>query len=274
MSASQIEKANRFRALHQGPRAFVIANPWDAGSARILAGLGFQALATSSGAAAGVLGRRDGKITRDEALAQARAIVAATDLPVSADLEKGFGDAPAAAAETIRLAAETGLAGASIEDASGDKDKPLYDLGHATERIAAAAEAARKLGFGFMLTARSENFLRGRPDLDDTIRRLQAFEKAGADVLMAPGLPDLAAVRAVCAAVSKPVNFMAGIKGKSFSVAELEAAGVKRISLATSLYRAAMSGLIDAAREVKDQGSFGYLDRTISTPDLGGYLQG
>jgi 2-methylisocitrate lyase-like PEP mutase family enzyme len=274
MSVSQIEKASRFRALHQGARAFVIANPWDAGSARILAGLGFQALATSSGAAAGVLGRRDGKITRDEALAQARAIVAATDLPVSADLEKGFGDAPAAAAETIRLAAETGLAGASIEDASGDKDKPLYDLGHATERIAAAAEAARKLGFGFMLTARSENFLRGRPDLDDTIRRLQAFEKAGADVLMAPGLPDLAAVRAVCAAVSKPVNFMAGIKGKSFSVAELEAAGVKRISLATSLYRAAMSGLIDAAREVKDQGSFGYLDRTISTPDLGGYLQG
>jgi 2-methylisocitrate lyase-like PEP mutase family enzyme len=274
MSASQIEKANRFRALHQGPRAFVIANPWDAGSARILAGLGFQALATSSGAAAGVLGRRDGKITRDEALAQARAIVAATELPVSADLEKGFGDSPAAAAETIRLAAATGLVGGSIEDASGDKDKPLYDLGHATERIAAAAEAARKLGFGFMLTARSENFLRGRPDLDDTIRRLQAFEKAGADVLMAPGLPDLAAVRAVCAAVSKPVNFMAGIKGKSFSVAELEAAGVKRISLATSLYRAAMSGLIDAAREVKDNGSFGYLDRAISTPDLGGYMQG
>jgi 2-methylisocitrate lyase-like PEP mutase family enzyme len=273
MTASQIEKAKRFLALHQGPRAFVIANPWDAGSARILAGLGYQALATSSGAAAGVLGRRDGKITRDEALAQARAIVAATDLPVSADLEKGFGDSPAAAAETIRLAAETGLVGGSIEDASGDKDKPLYDLGHATERIAAAAEAARKLGFGFVLTARSENFLRGRPELDDTIRRLQAFEKAGADVLMAPGLPDLAAVRAVCAAVSKPVNFMAGIKGKSFSVAELEAAGVKRISLATSLYRAAMSGLIDAAREVKDKGSFGYLDRAISTPDLGGYMQ-
>ncbi len=278
MTASQIEKADRFRALHRGPRAFVIGNPWDAGSARILAGLGFQALATSSGAAAGVLGRRDGKITRDEALAQARAIVVATDLPVSADLEKGFGDSPAAAAETIRLAAATGLVGGSIEDATGykagDKEPPLYDLGHATERVAAAAEAARKLGFGFVLTARSENFLRGRPDLDDTIRRLQAFEKAGADVLMAPGLPDLAAVRAVCAAVSKPVNFMAGIKGKSFSVAELEAAGVKRISLATSLYRAAMTGLIDAAREVNDKGSFGYLDRAISTPDLGGYMQG
>ena len=274
MANSQIEKAKRFRTLHQGPRAFVIANPWDAGSARILAGLGFQALATSSGAGAGVLGRRDGKVAREEALAQARAIVAATELPVSADLEKGFGDSPAVAAETIRLAAETGLVGGSIEDASGNKDKPIYDIGHAAERVAAAAEAARKLGFGFVLTARSENFLRGRPDLDDTIKRLQAFEKAGADVLMAPGLPDLAAVRAVCAAVSKPVNFMAGIKGKSFSVAELEAAGVRRISLATSLYRAAMNGLIDAAREVKDKGSFGYLDRVISSADLTGYMEG
>jgi len=271
---SQSEKAARFRALHQGPRAFVIANPWDAGSARILAALGFQALATSSGAAAGVLGKHDGKVTRDEALAQIRTIAAATDLPLSGDLEKGFGDAPDAAAQTIRLGAEAGLVGGSIEDATGDKEKPLYDIGHATERVAAAVEAARKLGFGFVLTARSENFLRGRPDLDDTIRRLQAFEKAGADVLMAPGLPDLAAVRAVCAAVSKPVNFMAGIKGKSFSVAELEAAGVRRISLATSLYRAAITGLIDAAREVKDKGSFGYLERTIGTPDLNGYMQG
>jgi 2-methylisocitrate lyase-like PEP mutase family enzyme len=275
---AQNEKAARFRALHQGPRAFVIANPWDAGSARVLAGLGFQALATSSGAAAGVLGRRDGRIAREEALAQARAIVAATDLPVSADLEKGFGDSPAAVAETIRLAAETGLVGGSIEDATGykagDKEPPIYDIGHATERVAAAAEAARKLGFGFVLTARSENFLRGRPDLDDTIRRLQAFEKAGADVLFAPGLPDLAAVRAVCASVSKPVNFMAGIKGKSFSVAELEAAGAKRISLATSLYRAAMTGLVDAAREVKDKGSFDYLERVLGTADLNAYMQG
>jgi 2-methylisocitrate lyase-like PEP mutase family enzyme len=271
---SQSERAARFRALHQGPRAFVIANPWDAGSARILAGLGFQALATSSGAAAGVLGKRDGKVMREEALAQIRAIAAATDLPLSGDLEKGFGDAPAAAAETIRLGAEAGLVGGSIEDATGDKDRPLYDIGQAAERVAAAAEAARKLGFGFVLTARSENFLRGRADLDDTIRRLQAFEKAGADVLMAPGLPDLAAVRAVCAAVSKPVNFMAGIKGKSFSVAELEAAGVRRISLATSLYRAAMTGLIDAAREAKDKGSFGYLERALTTPDLNGYMQG
>jgi 2-methylisocitrate lyase-like PEP mutase family enzyme len=274
MAPSQSDKATRFRALHQGPGAFVIPNPWDAGSARILAGLGFEALATSSGASAGILGRRDGKVTREEALAHASAIVAATDLPVSADLEKGFGDAPAAAAETIRLAAGVGLVGGSIEDATGDRDTPLYDIGHATERVAAAAQAARALPFPFTLTARAENFLRGNPSLDDTIKRLQAFEKAGADVLFAPGLPDLAAVRAVCAAVAKPVNFMVGIKGKSFTVVELAAAGVKRISLATSLYRSAMTGLLVAAREVKDKGTFGYLDHSITTPELHGFMQG
>jgi 2-methylisocitrate lyase-like PEP mutase family enzyme len=271
--ATQEDKAARFRALHQG-EAFVIPNPWDAGSARMLAGLGFQALATSSGASAGVLGRRDGKVTRDEALAHARAIVEAVDLPVSADLEKGFGDAPEDAAETIRRAAAVGLVGGSIEDASGDRDKPLYDLAHATERVAAAVRAARALPFPFTLTARTESFLRGNPSLEDTIKRLQAFEQAGADVLMAPGLPDLAAVRAVCAAVGKPVNFMAGIKGKSFTVAELVGAGVKRISLATSLYRMAMTGVLEAAREVKDQGTFGYLDRSIATQELNGFMQG
>jgi 2-methylisocitrate lyase-like PEP mutase family enzyme len=273
MTASQSDKATRFRALHEGPGVFVIPNPWDAGSARILAGLGFQALATSSGASAGILGRRDGKVTRDEALAHARAIVEATELPVSADLEKGFGDAPAVAAETIRLAAGVGLVGGSIEDATGDTDKPLYDLGHATERVAAAVEAARGLSFPFTLTARTENFLRGKPNLDDTIKRLQAFEKAGAEVLFAPGLPDLAAVRAVCSAVSKPFNFMVGIRGKSFTVAELAAAGVRRISLATSLYRAAMSGLLTAAHEVKDNGTFGYLDHSLTTPELNGLMQ-
>ena len=273
MTASQHDKAARFRALHQAPGAFVIPNPWDAGSARILAGLGFQALATSSGAAAGVLGRRDGTVTREEALAHARAIVAAIDLPVSADLEKGFGDAPEAAAEIIRHAAAVGLVGGSIEDATGDKNRPLYDIGHAIERVAAAAQAARALAFPFTLTARAENFLRGNPDLDDTITRLVAFEKAGADVLFAPGLPDLAAVRAVCAAVSKPVNFMVGIKGKSFSVAELENAGVRRISLATSLFRSAMTGLVEAAREVKERGTFTYLDRSLATPDLNRYMQ-
>jgi 2-methylisocitrate lyase-like PEP mutase family enzyme len=273
MTATQTDKATRFKALHEGPGAFVIPNPWDAGSARVLAALGFRALATSSGASAGVLGRRDGRVTRDEALSHARAIVDATDLPVSADLEKGFGDAPAAAAETIRLAAGVGLVGGSIEDATGDKARPLYDIGLAIERVAAAAEAARALPFPFTLTARAENFLRGNPDLDDTIRRLQAFERAGADVLFAPGLPDLASVRAVCAAVSKPFNFMAGIKGKSFTVPELEAAGVRRISLATSLYRAAVTGLIEAAREVKDDGTFGYLDRTLTTPELNGFMR-
>ena len=258
MSVTQNEKAARFRALHDGPGAFVIPNPWDVGSARILAGLGFQALATSSAASASALGRRDGGLTRDEALAHARLIVDATDLPVSADLEKGFGDAPEVVAETIRLAAEVGLVGCTIEDATGNPDRPLYDFGLAVERIAAAAEAARALPFPFILTARAHNLLYAAPSLDDTISRLQAFEKAGADVLFAPGLPDLAAVSAVCAAVSKPVNFMVGIKGKSFSVGELAAAGVRRISLATSLYRAAMTGLLDAAREVKDTGQFGF----------------
>jgi 2-methylisocitrate lyase-like PEP mutase family enzyme len=273
MTVSQREKADRFRALHQGPAPFVIPNPWDAGSARILAGIGFQALATSSGAFAGTLGRRDGRVKRDEALVHARAVAAAVDIPVSADLENGFGHAPAAAAETVRLAAETGLVGCSIEDATGEKDRPLYEFSQAVERIAASVEAARSLGFAFTLTARSENFLRGNPDLDDTIKRLVAFEKAGADVLMAPGLPDLAAVKKVCSALSKPLNFMVGIKGRSFTVAELGAAGVRRISLATSLYRAAMTGLANAAREVKEQGTFGYIDQAMSTPDLNAFME-
>jgi 2-methylisocitrate lyase-like PEP mutase family enzyme len=272
MASSQLEKANRFRALHQQSGFFLIANAWDAGSARILAGLGFAALATSSGASAGILGRRDGMVTRQEALDQARSIVNATDLPISADLEKGFDDTPEGAAETIRLAATVGLVGGSIEDFSGNPQKPLYELNHAKERVSAAVEAARKLPFPFTLTARAENFLRGNPNLDDTIERLKAFEAVGADVLMAPGLPDLAAVQTVCAALSRPFNFMAGIKGRSFTTAELASAGVKRISLATSLYRAAMSGLVDAAREVKDQGTFGYVDTTMATPELNNYM--
>ena len=268
MNITQNEKAARFRAFHESADTFIIPNPWDVPSARLLAGLGFQALATSSGAAAGTLGRRDGMLTRDEALAHSRSIVYATDLPVSADLENGFGDSPEVVAETIRLAAGVGLVGCSVEDSFGNQDNPLYDFQLAVDRIAAAARAARALPFPFILTARAHNFLHTAPSLEDTIRRLQAYEKAGADVLFAPGLPDLDAVRAVCAAVTKPINFMAGIKGKSFSVSELAAAGVKRISLATSLFRAAMTGLLDAAREVKDTGQFGFIERSLITPDL------
>jgi 2-methylisocitrate lyase-like PEP mutase family enzyme len=238
----------------------------------MLARMGFRALATSSGAAAGVLGRRDGSISRDEALTHARAIVTATDLPVSADLERGFGDDPQAVAETIRLAAEMGLVGASIEDFTGNKDRPFYDLGLAVERIAAAVQTARQLPFPFTLTARAENYLRGNPDLDATIARLQAYEKAGADVLFAPGLPDLTAVQTVCATVTKPVNFMVGIRGKSFSVADLEAAGVQRISLASSLYRAAMTGFFEAAREIRDSGTFCYLDRSLTSAEMNDYF--
>ena len=265
MSVSQAEKARKFRALHDAPGAFVIANPWDAGSARVLAGLGFEALATSSGAKAGVLGKRDGRVTRDEALANARLIVNATDLPVAADLEKGFGDSPNDAAETIRQAA--------IEDATGNPDQPIFDIEMATMRIKAAVDAARSLPVPFVLTARAEGFLRGKPDLGDVIKRLQAYEAAGADVLFAPGLPDLASVKKVCSALRKPFNFMVGIKGKAFSKAELEAAGVKRISLATSLYRAAMTGLVDAATEVKEKGTFTYVDRAIATGELNAFMK-
>ena len=273
MSITQHEKATRFRALHEGNGVFIIPNPWDAGSARILAGLGFQALATSSAAAAATLGRKDHGLTRDEGLAQACLIVNATDLPVSADLGNGFGDQPEVVAETIRLAAGAGLVGCTIEDATGNPDTPLYSPDLAVERIAAAAEAKRALPFPFMLTARAHNFIYVNPSLDATIGRLQAYEKAGADVLFAPGLPDVAAVKAVCAAVSKPVNFMVGIKGKSFSVAELTSAGVKRISLATALYRAAMTGLLDAIHEVKDTGQFGFLDKCVTTAELNKLMQ-
>ncbi len=231
-------------------------------------------MATSSAAAACALGRRDHELSREETLAHCRWIVEATDVPVSADLGKGFGDAPEVVAETIRMAADAGLVGCTIEDATGDAKHPLYEMGLAVERIAAAAEAARALPFPFMLTARAHNLMFAAPSLEETIRRLQAFEKAGAEVLFAPGLPDLNAVRAVCGAVSKPVNFMAGIKGKSFSVKELAGAGVRRISLATSLYRAAMRGFLDAVAEVKDEGRFDFLERAVSTQELIDLMEG
>jgi 2-methylisocitrate lyase-like PEP mutase family enzyme len=266
-SNQQLERAQRFRKLHDSG-TFVIANCWDGGSAAIARSLGYAAIATSSGAAAATYGRLDGAITLDEALAHCKLICDSTSLPVAADLEKGFADAPADVARNIARAAGVGLVGCSIEDATGRKDAPIFDFGFAVERIAAAVEAKRALPFPFTLTARTENFLRDRNDLDDTIRRLQAFEKAGADVLFAPGLPDLAAVRAVCSAVTKPVNFMAAIRGKSFSVAELRDAGVRRISLATGLYRAAMTGLEAALTEVRDSGTFGYVDRTMTSGDF------
>ena len=269
MTRPSADRIARFRALHERG-IFVVANAWDAGSARVLAGLGFPAIATSSGAMANTLGRLDGGVTREEALAHAKALAEAVDVPVAADLENGFGDAPEDAAETIRRGAAAGLAGGSIEDYSG---KAVYDLGHAVERVAAAVQAARAAPGGFVLTARAENFIRGRPDLDDTIRRLQAYERAGADVLFAPGLPDLAAVRTVCAALQKPFNFMVGIPGKSWPLAELEAAGVRRVSLATSLYKAAITGLVAAAREISNQGTFGYIDAAIPSKELSGYMR-
>jgi len=272
MSSPLLERAERFRALHQGRGAFVIANAWDGASARILESLGFEAIATSSGAAAATLGRLDGRLTREEALAHSRIIAGATSCPVSADLEKGFGDSPEQVAETIRLAGETGLVGCSIEDATRDPARPLFDFGLATERIAAAAQAARALPFPFTLTARCEHYLQQTAELDDTIRRLLAYERAGADVLFAPGLPDLESVRAVCSVLSKPFNFMAGIRGKTFTVAELAACGVKRVSLATSLYRTAVTGLIAAAREVREAGTFTYLDHILTTAELNSYL--
>ena len=269
--ASQRHRAEAFQALHQGPGAFVIANVWDGGSAALMGELGFAALATSSSAAAATLGRLDGRLSRDEALAHARMIAELTALPVAADLENGFGPEPEAAAETIRLAAVAGLVGASIEDASGDEREPIYAFEHAVARVAAAVAAARAAPVPFMLTARAENFLHGRADLADTVRRLKAFEAAGADVLFAPGLPDLEAVRTVCAALRRPVNFMVGMRGKSFSEAELAAAGVRRISLSTTLYRAAMTGLMAAGREARE-GRFDYVERLMGGADLGRYL--
>ena len=251
----------------------ILANPFDAGSARILAGMGFEALATTSGGFAGTLGRCDGEVTREEALNHARAVVDAVDTPVSADLENGFGHEPDAAAQTVTMAAEAGLVGCSIEDFTGDTNRPFYDPEQAAARIAAAADAARSVGFRFTLTARSECFIRGHTDLDEVIARLQAYERAGADVLMAPALPDMAAVSAVCRAVSKPVNFMVGLAGKSFPVADLAAVGVRRISLATSLYRAAMSGVFAAATEVMENGTFAYVDEAMSTPEVARYMR-
>jgi 2-methylisocitrate lyase-like PEP mutase family enzyme len=267
MEASQSERAQAFRALHARPGAFVIPNPWDIGTARILAGLGFEALATTSAGMAFALGRRDGAVSRDEALAHARAIVGATPLPVSADLENGFGDAPEVVAETIRLAANTGLAGASIEDASGDPDRPIYDASLALERVAAAIEAARALPFPFTLTARAENFLHGRPDLDDTIRRLQAFERAGADVLYAPGLRDLATMRTVISEISRPLNVVMSAGDPGLTAEQLASVGVKRVSVGGALSRLALAAFMKGARDMRE-GSFAWMRETMPSGEL------
>jgi 2-methylisocitrate lyase-like PEP mutase family enzyme len=265
---NQASKASTFRTLHARTGAFVIPNPWDAGTAKILTHLGFEALATTSAGLAFALGRSDGAVTREETLANAHAIVQATHLPVSADLENGFGHSPQMVAETIQRAVSVGLVGGSIEDATGDRDKPIYDLNLAVERIAAAVETACAQNIHFTLTARAENFLHGRPDLDDTIARLQAFEKAGADVLYAPGLPSLAAIREVCSAVSRPVNVVAGLSGPSFSLKQLAEAGVKRVSVGSALSRAALGVFMRAVNEMNELGTFEFAREAIPYADI------
>lgn len=272
MSGIQTEKFQSFQALHERPGVFIIPNPWDAGTARILTALGFEALATTSAGFAFSIGRRDAVagLTRDEVLGNARSIVDATHLPVSADLEDGFGGAPETCAQTIELAAAVGLVGGSIEDATRDPENPIFEFDQAVERIAAACATARALPF--LVTARAENFLHGRPDLDDTIRRLQAFVKAGADVVYAPGLPSLDAIRTVCAAVEKPVNVLMGLKGATFTVEELQDAGVKRISVGGAFARAALGAFMRAAREVKEQGTFTFSADAIPDAEASSYM--
>lgn len=272
MTLDQASRAELFRALHEQDGAFIIPNPWDVGTARILASSGFKALATTSAGLAFSLGVPEGTVPRNRVLEHCRAIASATRLPVSADLEKGFGDSPESAAETIRAAAGTGLAGCSIEDHTNRRDEPIFEFTLAVERIAAAAEAAHALPHDFVLTARCENFLWNRPDLDDTIRRLQAFEKAGADVLYAPGLHDLGTIRLVCASVGRPVNVVMGMPGATFSVEELAAAGVKRISVGSALCRLAYGAFVRAADEMMNAGTFTFASEAIGFSELESYF--
>jgi 2-methylisocitrate lyase-like PEP mutase family enzyme len=265
---TQMEKAELFRALHKRPGAFVMPNPWDAGTAKLLAAIGFEALATTSLGLANSLG--SATVSLDAILVNCRAIAAATDLPVNADLENCGADEPKAAAEAIRLAAEAGAVGGSIEDATGDPRRPIYDFALAVERVHAAVEVARSLPIPFMLTARAENLLYGHNDLDDTIRRLQAFEAAGADVLYAPGVQDLAAIRTVLSAISKPFNLVMGFADPTLTVAQLAAAGVKRISVGGAMSRVALAAFLKCAREMKDRGSFTYVREMASIKEIRG----
>lgn len=265
---TQTDKGSTFRALHARDRAFIIPNPWDIGTARLLAGLGFEALATTSAGYAFSLGQQDGTIGRDQMMVHVADIVSATDLPVSADLENGFGDDPQTVADTIRLAGGTGLVGGSIEDVSPRPHPRVYEHAQAVERIHAAVDAARSLGFPFTLTARAENFIVGRPDLSDTIKRLQAYQEAGADVLYAPGLTSADDIATLVRSVDRPVNVVMGLQGVQLTATELSALGVKRISIGSALARAAFTAFLGAAREMREHGSFTYANDTISYKEL------
>jgi 2-methylisocitrate lyase-like PEP mutase family enzyme len=265
---TQAEKVQLFRDLHYRDSAFVIPNPWDIGSARLLASTGFEALATTSVGYANSIGRQDHGVTRDEMIAHAATLAAATELPVSADLENGFGDDPGTVAETIRMAAAAGLAGCSIEDSTNRDDDPIYSFEHSVDRIRAAAEQVRNLPFPFMLTARSENYLHGRKDLADTINRLQAFQEAGADVLYAPGITDVKEVATLISSVDRPVNVLAGMQGTHFDVNELSRIGAKRISVGGALTRVAFAALLGAAREMKEHGTFSFVNGPITSREI------
>jgi 2-methylisocitrate lyase-like PEP mutase family enzyme len=268
ITVTQAEKGRAFRALHERDRAFIIPNPWDAGSARLLAHLGFEALATTSAGYAFSVGQQDTTIGRDEMVAHVGVIARATNLPVSADLENGYGDSPEEAAETIRLAAEAGVGGGSIEDATGKVDHPIYDLAHAADRIRAVAELTRSLPFTFTLTARAENYLHGRTDSKDTIKRLQAYQEAGANVLYAPGLTRKDDIAAVVSSLDRPVNVLAAQENVPLTLADLSALGVKRVSVGSALSRAAYGAAIRAANEMRERGVFTFAADAIRFRDL------
>jgi 2-methylisocitrate lyase-like PEP mutase family enzyme len=268
--STQTEKGQAFRALHQRDHAFIIPNPWDIGSARLLAHLGFEALASTSAGYAFSMGLLDGAVGREAMIAHVSALTSATDLPVSADLENGFADAPEIVAETIRLAAAAGVVGGSIEDATGRKEQPIYDQALAAERVRAAAESARALGFPFTLTARAENYINGRPDLRDTIQRLQAYQEAGADVLYAPGLTSKDDIATLVRSVDRPVNVLMGLPGASLNLAALSAIGVKRVSVGSALARAALGAFLRAAREMQQNGTFGFAEHAASSREISG----
>lgn len=262
---SQAEKGEMFRALHREERAFIIPNPWDAGTARMLAQMGFAALATTSAGHAFSHGRKDGTVGRDCTLGNVSAIAGATELPVSGDLENGFGDDPETVAETIRMAAAAGLVGGSIEDATQRPDAPIYEIERAIERIQAAAEAVRGLPFPFVLTARAENYLYGQSDLKDTIQRLRVYQEAGADVLYAPGLTTKEEIAAVVSSVDRPVNVLMGMGEPELSLEELSEMGVRRVSVGGALYRIAMGSFLGAAREMQERGTFSFAKRATKT---------